>query len=478
MSRRVRFRGCIHANLRDKLSYEGTPKTREQQLEMTHDMMNKVMASLNGVPVSTEHNALGRCDVGTIDGCYYDREGKAYVTGLLDSPEKNAAAKMVEACLESGVLTGLSLSHDAVTLKPYEVSLCLQGARPGTGITEIARVNASTAASAPAQPGATSQDGAYNMTFRVDPKAGTVTIPIQPQSSDKYRTLTTDFSVIGTVVEASGTPVDKSSTGVYQTPASEKKTDPAMEAPPTKKRKIDASEPAAEPNASPAPMDTDQPVAESSTAAEPTQQTETKAEDLESILEQFVSHKGAFSDTKKAQLLRAVAALKAKGIEADKQKEQAADLARREQETTRNTQTLFMNTLLPMLRKMVPQTQEMESRLNRIGEMDPQARAVDLMSTMQPVLASASMVQTMRENKPESELNAAMRLFKSIGTTAVPSNSSQAQPAAGGAGAGAGAGASAPVRASSAAGSKARDVGSMLRSAFEENAHKQLTMRF
>lgn len=147
----MRYQGVIVCRPPEALSYDpqqATPAslTRAQQLELTRAQTEALLRNLPGKPILTEH---GGEPVGTVTAAFFNEEGDACVRfDLADSPAAAGTHRLVEA----GYLRGLSLSHHHGTDQPVEVSLCFQGARPGTGLAGSASAASKpTPAAPPAQ---------------------------------------------------------------------------------------------------------------------------------------------------------------------------------------------------------------------------------------------------------------------------------------------------------------------------------------
>lgn len=128
------IRGCIARNVPTQLSYAGRPpRTREEQLELTQSQLQQIMSSIHGLPVITEHGVLGGQRVGqVVKGELV--QGSAFVDIQLDD---NVNGETAYHFVSGGILKGLSLCHNSRTLVPAEISLCREGARPGTEIMEM-----------------------------------------------------------------------------------------------------------------------------------------------------------------------------------------------------------------------------------------------------------------------------------------------------------------------------------------------------
>lgn len=131
-----RFGGLIVVQPPEHLSYDPallrTPEvlTREQQLELTRAQAWRLVQKLVGKPMRSEHS---RVKVGEVVNAYIDDQGNACVRFELDDTEEGRRqARMIDA----GYTRELSLAHYLGTDEALEVSICFEGAREGTVITE------------------------------------------------------------------------------------------------------------------------------------------------------------------------------------------------------------------------------------------------------------------------------------------------------------------------------------------------------
>jgi len=125
------YTGTIVLQPPDALTYEGEPRTRAQQLELTRAQTDVLLQRLVGRPMHTEHDPS--VPVGRVTRAFYDAQGNACVSFELAG--RPAVVDSTRRLIADGWLRGLSLSHHRDTLEPTEVSLCFNGARAGTGLT-------------------------------------------------------------------------------------------------------------------------------------------------------------------------------------------------------------------------------------------------------------------------------------------------------------------------------------------------------
>lgn len=137
---KIHYRGRVVHRAKDRASFHGEPQTKEQLYELTKDQISTILQQIHGIPVLFEHGALGTVPIGEIVNASVSSDGSGDVTfRLLDTEAGQLSANLIEKC----GIKGLSLSHNRKTLEPVEVSLCIQGARPNTGITGADIVQAS-----------------------------------------------------------------------------------------------------------------------------------------------------------------------------------------------------------------------------------------------------------------------------------------------------------------------------------------------
>ena len=129
--KRVRFVGYIAANLVDRLSFSGLPKTRAQQLEVTKEHVQIWLPQLRGIPIRMNHTTQ---PVGKVVRASLDDEHRLSVEFELD---ESLGGKAARELLRGGTMRQLSLSHDWIKNQPLEVSLCEEGARPNTDIHSV-----------------------------------------------------------------------------------------------------------------------------------------------------------------------------------------------------------------------------------------------------------------------------------------------------------------------------------------------------
>lgn len=147
-----RYYGCIIPGpLPEAYSYARKPMTqhdlqqltRPQQLEVTRADAETLVRKINAyaqqgraVPLTTEHLQSGSqpLPTGSVTRAWIDpRTGGVFAAFEFDL-ESDGGSRQAHALLANKIFTGLSLRHDLRDTEPQELSLCLQGARAGTGV--------------------------------------------------------------------------------------------------------------------------------------------------------------------------------------------------------------------------------------------------------------------------------------------------------------------------------------------------------
>lgn len=104
---------------------------QRKRLELTRAQLEKMFPQMIDLPISVEHHGA-KC--GKVVRPYFDEDGSACILFELDTD--TILGQQAFTYMASGMI-GLSLSHDATTLQPVEVSICMQGARDNTGVLEV-----------------------------------------------------------------------------------------------------------------------------------------------------------------------------------------------------------------------------------------------------------------------------------------------------------------------------------------------------
>lgn len=130
------YRGIICQRPLRVHSYEGrfdpNRHTQEQREELIEDEVQQLLPQLVNAPLRYIHKGMP-LELGHITGTYRTPEGHV---GVEFTFNETTSARAKEADVRSGILRGLSLSHDPASMRVVEVSLTEYGARPGTEIEQ------------------------------------------------------------------------------------------------------------------------------------------------------------------------------------------------------------------------------------------------------------------------------------------------------------------------------------------------------
>jgi hypothetical protein len=126
--------------------YAHPPEQKQDPIrDLTFDQVRRLTPDLKGLPICDDHRkeynaskefVLPEYHVGTITNAYFKAEdGNCYVEWHFAN---NAAGKLAQSKVDRGEYQDLSLSHEVNNrtgaIRPLEVSVCKEGARPGTYI--------------------------------------------------------------------------------------------------------------------------------------------------------------------------------------------------------------------------------------------------------------------------------------------------------------------------------------------------------
>jgi hypothetical protein len=124
------YEGVVVFNPPESRSFQGQPTPGTPQwFELTRREWAHLSGGCVGSPVRTEH---GGETVGQVTHAFFTPEGHAAIQFAFADSDVGRQARVL---VESGLMRGLSLCHDATNMRVMEVSICMQGARPNTGIT-------------------------------------------------------------------------------------------------------------------------------------------------------------------------------------------------------------------------------------------------------------------------------------------------------------------------------------------------------
>jgi hypothetical protein len=132
------FEGVIVSNPPDVTAFSGEADgtNDEHWFELTKPQLQIVLPNCVGKPVRVEH---GVCNVGEIQEAFLNKHNQASIKfSFHNSPVGLNAQSLVQ----SGLMRGMSLSHDSGSLDVREVSICFEGARPNTGVRSASALTA------------------------------------------------------------------------------------------------------------------------------------------------------------------------------------------------------------------------------------------------------------------------------------------------------------------------------------------------
>jgi len=122
-----RYKGCIVQKLIDKKTYQGLPKTFEELNQVTYDEANKMLPKMKGLKMCSNHDESKQ--IGHVTDASINENGGFEIEFELDLDEN-----ILHDLIDNNIFNGLSLSHAMNSCTPIEVSLCWEGARPGTHV--------------------------------------------------------------------------------------------------------------------------------------------------------------------------------------------------------------------------------------------------------------------------------------------------------------------------------------------------------
>lgn len=142
----VSFWCTLDPHVRDVKTFKGKPTCRQQELEIDREEQTVMASLMDKLPLRHEHNdltLLGWCGDHRM---HPDGRWDARLDFTDATPEGRDAIRAIRA----GELRGVSLKHrPGPPPVPFEISLCKQGARAGSGIYFDKATNLYTSADAP-----------------------------------------------------------------------------------------------------------------------------------------------------------------------------------------------------------------------------------------------------------------------------------------------------------------------------------------
>lgn len=136
MATKKRYKATICDNLQQSKSFHGSPRTREEQLELIHQEADEMAPLLPGSPFCYNHDATDR--TGVVVACSKTPDNKWDVEFEIDGSTLTGrnAQKWIETSIRE-----VSLAHmpgnGRSAAKPVEVSYCFKGARANTVIHSV-----------------------------------------------------------------------------------------------------------------------------------------------------------------------------------------------------------------------------------------------------------------------------------------------------------------------------------------------------
>lgn len=135
--------GCIARNLLAKPTYSGRPTTREQLYEMTIPYAKIMSSRLKGQPLLAEHEGE---KIGEILHAWVNNKNEWFMEAMIDR-NCRSGNDMIKAMLNQNSpwpcqMAELSLSHQG--MNPIEISMVMEGARPGSTIEGVSLVDLKT----------------------------------------------------------------------------------------------------------------------------------------------------------------------------------------------------------------------------------------------------------------------------------------------------------------------------------------------
>lgn len=120
-----RYTGCIVAQLLKQKTFTGRPKTREERNQVTFDEAERMLPQMKGLRVCFNHDESVK--IGHVVNARITPNGSFDIDFEVDLRDN-----VIQELVDTKVFKGLSLSHEFNSCRPVEVSICWEGARPGT----------------------------------------------------------------------------------------------------------------------------------------------------------------------------------------------------------------------------------------------------------------------------------------------------------------------------------------------------------
>jgi len=133
-----RYRGRFVWQPPENLSFEGSPQNRDQWFELSRQQLLTMWRDFKGLPIRQLH---GSVPIGRVLTPFWDADGSAMIEFEFDNTPE---ATFTRSLLENNLMRGLSLKHNPNSTYPIEISLCFEGARPNTWVTQATETKDAT----------------------------------------------------------------------------------------------------------------------------------------------------------------------------------------------------------------------------------------------------------------------------------------------------------------------------------------------
>jgi len=126
----ARFRATIAPKVLRRNTFAGRqPMTRAEQLELTEQQVQQLMAQMQGIDFLYGHDTQEK--IGHVLAAFRHPSDKSFMCDY-EIETSSVKGRSVFEKIKNGGLVGVSLRHCPNTLTPKEVSACWRGARPGS----------------------------------------------------------------------------------------------------------------------------------------------------------------------------------------------------------------------------------------------------------------------------------------------------------------------------------------------------------
>jgi hypothetical protein len=358
-----KYEGIVVFNPPTTRSFSGpaVPGT-DAWYELTVQDLEFMLPQCVGKPIRTEH---GTSEVGAITHAFFTPDGHAAIQFTFHDSDIGQQAAML---VDTKLMTGLSLCHEADSKNVKEVSICMRGARPNTGITAdiTAPGHKPVESNLTSYKDSTLRQGYVSASFStraaMEP-TGNVHMLNQAQAASMQQQITQG---------ASGTSM------AYQ---------------PISNTSMDTQDTAA---AAAADSETDARKRKSPDDPAPT--------DESMVLESMLKHRGALSDTMKAQLMGMYTEQKKAAMELKEQLAQNQGQIETLKQSAASLREHFMDVALPFMRSQLSNSDfpvADETELRRLASSDG---AAPFISKFGPLMVKASSRATEKLNAAKQEV--------------------------------------------------------------------------